>query len=55
MTTNCTRFYQAVSGDYCYLIATNNGLDTQTFIGWNPDVGSDCAGLWVGYWYSVGK
>jgi len=54
MIAGCKKFYQAVSGDYCYLIATNNGIDTATFTSWNPAVGSGCSTLFVGYYYCAG-
>jgi hypothetical protein len=56
MAAGCKSFYQAVSGDYCYGVATSHGTDVATFETWNPDTGTDpnsCT-LWLGYYYCVG-
>jgi len=45
--------YTAVSGDYCYLIAQNNGIDVSSFLSWNPSVSSDCSNLQVGTAYCI--
>lgn len=49
----CTKWYVAASGDYCSLIASNNGISTSQFITWNPSVGSNCASLYAGWAYCV--
>ncbi|KAK1841141.1 LysM domain-containing protein-like protein 1 [Colletotrichum chrysophilum] len=56
IVTNCNRWYQAVSGDFCQkIVDTHNGAFTLgQFYSWNPAVGSDCSGLWLGYYYCVG-
>jgi LysM repeat protein len=38
--------YTVVAGDYCWLIATNNGMNLEQFLNKNP--GLDCNNLWVG-------
>ncbi|KAL4781513.1 hypothetical protein BJX76DRAFT_363531 [Aspergillus varians] len=53
MVGGCTGFYQAKTGDGCWVITTNHGITQERFIDWNPAVGSDCAGLWPDYWYCV--
>lgn len=42
----CARSYTVVAGDYCYLIATNNGLSLQQFLSLNP--GLNCDPLRIG-------
>lgn len=51
ITSGCTQFYQAVSGDSCDSIASNYGISFQQFLEWNPAVGSSCDNLWVGEYY----
>jgi LysM repeat protein len=38
IVSGCTKWYTAKSGDYCYAIASANGIDTNTFMAWNPAV-----------------
>ncbi|KAK4449834.1 hypothetical protein QBC34DRAFT_462443 [Podospora aff. communis PSN243] len=40
------RSHIVVAGEYCWLIATNNGLTFEQFQAKNP--GLDCSNLWVG-------
>jgi len=56
MAPGCKTFYQAVSGDYCYAVATSHGTDVATFEAWNPDTGTNpnACTLWLGYYYCVG-
>ncbi|RPA73864.1 hypothetical protein BJ508DRAFT_333633 [Ascobolus immersus RN42] len=50
----CTKYYKAVSGDSCEGIATKHKtFTTAQFISWNPDVGSTCNTLLVGYFYCI--
>ena len=53
MTTSCTAFYQAVSGNTCSGIATTYNITLTEFYDWNPAVGTDCTSLWVNEWYCV--
>ncbi|RAK75243.1 LysM peptidoglycan-binding domain-containing protein [Aspergillus fijiensis CBS 313.89] len=53
MVTGCTSFYEAQSGDGCWAIAVDHGITQAEFIEWNPDVASDCSGLWPDYYYCV--
>lgn len=50
----CNKWYVAVPNDYCYLIATKFGIDTDTFMSWNPSVGPNCATLYPNYAYCIG-
>ncbi|KAH8901682.1 hypothetical protein GQ53DRAFT_851663 [Thozetella sp. PMI_491] len=56
--SNCNKFAQAQTGDYCYLFAQNNGITTDQLYAWNAVLGSDGSGcgteFWAGYWYCVG-
>jgi LysM repeat protein len=53
--STCTRYHKAVSGDTCQKIVDQYGTFSSTqFRGWNPAVGTDCAGLWLGYYYCIG-
>lgn len=48
------KYYQAVPGDSCSLIATRFGTFTITdFEKWNPAVGLACTQLFSGYYYCV--
>ncbi|KAJ6031531.1 hypothetical protein N7540_002263 [Penicillium herquei] len=53
IVSDCTEFYEAISGDGCYDIATVYGITLDQFIEWNPAVESDCSGLWVDEYYCV--
>lgn len=55
ITSTCTQYYKAVSGDTCAKIVDTYGTFTlDQFTSWNPAVSSDCSGLWVGYYYCIG-
>lgn len=54
MVGNCDTFHYVVSGDNCETIAKLAGVSTQTFIGWNPAVKSDCSGLWLDTYCCIG-
>ncbi|KAL1617782.1 hypothetical protein SLS54_007561 [Diplodia seriata] len=52
--STCTRYYKAVSGDSCSKIASSYGtFSLDDFLSWNPAVGEDCSGLWLGYYYCI--
>ncbi|KAJ5710539.1 LysM domain protein [Penicillium malachiteum] len=55
ISSDCVTYYEAVSGDSCWSIVTNDYpyLTEAEFIDMNPAVGSDCSDLWVGYDYCV--
>lgn len=56
IVAGCQRYHQAVSGDTCQGIVDRYGTFSLTqFYGWNPAVGSGCSGLWLGYYYCIGK
>ncbi|KAG8945534.1 hypothetical protein FRC04_000737 [Tulasnella sp. 424] len=45
---DCQTTYVVESGDYCWLIATNYGIDTETLLSNNPQVNSDCSNIYPG-------
>ncbi|KAG9042174.1 hypothetical protein FS837_011194 [Tulasnella sp. UAMH 9824] len=45
---DCQTTYVVASGDYCWLIATNHGIDTETLLSNNPQVNSDCSNIYPG-------
>lgn len=54
IVTDCTKYYQAVSGDSCASIIDEFGTFTLSqFQTWNPAVGKNCAGLFLGYYYCI--
>ncbi|KAH0365393.1 carbohydrate-binding module family 50 protein, partial [Aureobasidium melanogenum] len=54
IVSGCTKWYTAKSGDYCYVIASANGISTDTFMAWNPAVNApSCNNIQVGYAYCV--
>ncbi|EAW14094.1 putative LysM domain protein [Aspergillus clavatus NRRL 1] len=52
--STCTKYYQVASGDSCWSIEQANSITATQFNTWNPDVGSECAHLWLGYFVCVG-
>ncbi|KAF4217196.1 hypothetical protein CNMCM5878_006440 [Aspergillus fumigatiaffinis] len=52
--STCKTFYTAVEGDSCWSIEQACGISADDFVSWNPAVGEDCSGLWLGYSYCVG-
>ncbi|GAB1211410.1 hypothetical protein ATERTT37_000524 [Aspergillus terreus] len=52
--STCAKWHLAVSGDGCWAIEQEYGITAAQFNLWNPQVGSDCAGLWLGYYVCVG-
>lgn len=54
MVDNCDTFYLVESGDGCYDIAAEHGIDLSDFYAWNPAVGDTCTGLWANYYVCVG-
>ncbi|KAL6230022.1 hypothetical protein BDW75DRAFT_234733 [Aspergillus navahoensis] len=53
MVDGCTAFHLVVSGDTCADIAADAGISLTDFVSWNPGVGSDCSGLWLGYYVCI--
>ena len=45
-TEACSQYYTIQSGDICYNIAQNNGIDVNTLLSWNS--GLDCSNLQIG-------
>ncbi|KAK3313316.1 hypothetical protein B0H66DRAFT_594234 [Apodospora peruviana] len=55
MVDDCVRFYFRGESDlFCYDIAQYAGIELSEFVAWNPQVGSDCGGLWADTWYCIG-
>lgn len=54
MVSNCDTFHFVVDKETCETIAKLAGVDTNTFISWNPAVGSDCTGLWLSTYCCIG-
>ena len=54
MVDGCKSFYYVVSGDGCWSIANDHGIELADFYDWNPAVGTDCASLWPDYYVCVG-
>lgn len=50
----CDEWHEVVSGDSCQSIADDAGISLDTFYEWNPEVGSDCSSMWLGYGVCVG-
>lgn len=49
ITDKCTKYHVVVQGDGCWAIANEYGISLDDFYAWNPDVGTDCSSLWLGY------
>jgi hypothetical protein len=49
----CKAWHLAVSGDSCWTIEQKYDVAAAKFNAWNPKVGTDCAGLWLGYYVCV--
>lgn len=48
------KFHLAVSGDTCSGIVTKySTFSLSEFYKWNPAVGDQCTGLWLGYYYCI--
>ncbi|KAH7202900.1 uncharacterized protein BKA55DRAFT_531306 [Fusarium redolens] len=50
---NCNKFHQIAKTTTCSSIENYYKLPLSLFLTWNPAVGKDCSGLWVGYWVCV--
>ena len=53
MIDGCTAFHLVASGDTCADIAGDAGISPTDFVSWNPGVGPDCSGLWLGYYVCI--
>ena len=54
MVSNCDAFYLVASGDTCTTVAQKEGVSVTDIVSWNPDVGTGCTNLWLGYYICVG-
>lgn len=55
MVKDCDKFHMVEDGDNCAAIAKANGISLSQITTWNPEVGADCTGLWIGYYVCVSK
>lgn len=55
IVSDCTKFYDVMSGDGCYNIASTNNIQLSDFYSWNPAIKNDCSGLFPGYYVCVGR
>ncbi|KAB8226799.1 uncharacterized protein BDW43DRAFT_317486 [Aspergillus alliaceus] len=53
MVDNCDKFHMVVDDDQCGNIAQKYGISWNQFTTWNPQIGSGCSGLWLGYYVCV--
>lgn len=53
MVDNCDAFHMVVDGDECGNIAHKYGIAMSQFTQWNPEIKSDCSGLWADYYVCV--
>ncbi|KAF3389261.1 LysM domain-containing protein [Penicillium rolfsii] len=50
----CKQWHKVVSGNTCDTIQKQYGITAANFNMWNPQVGTNCASLWLGYYVCVG-
>lgn len=50
----CKKWHKVVSGNTCDTIQKQYGITAANFNKWNPQVGTNCASLWLGYYVCVG-
>ncbi|KAK4153834.1 hypothetical protein C8A00DRAFT_33378 [Chaetomidium leptoderma] len=53
MVKSCKKFHIVGDGTTCQAIATYDKITLADFYKWNPDVGSNCENLWLGYYTCV--
>lgn len=53
MVGNCDDFYLTKIGDVCSAIVTTKGISVAQFVSWNPQVKSDCSGMWANAYVCV--
>ena len=54
MVGNCNVFYLVRTGDNCAVIAQAHDISLESFIEWNPAVGTGCTGIWASTYACVG-
>ena len=52
-TSQCGRYYEVQSGDYCQQISLNNTISVPLFQEINPSINTDCTNLEPGFYYCV--
>ncbi|RHZ63585.1 LysM peptidoglycan-binding domain-containing protein [Aspergillus thermomutatus] len=50
----CKKWHKVVSGNTCDSIQKQYGITAADFNQWNPQVGTSCSTLWLGYYVCVG-
>lgn len=53
MVANCDKFYFVTTGSTCSGIINSNQVTLSDFVKWNPNVGSDCSGMWANVYVCV--
>ena len=54
LTDSCNKFQFIKAGDTCIDVASKNDIALDDFLRWNPQAGSNCAGLWANAYACVG-
>ncbi|KAF2420717.1 hypothetical protein EJ08DRAFT_702391 [Tothia fuscella] len=54
VTLSCNKWYLVVENDICLKVVNKINISLADFYTWNPDVGSTCAYLLLGYYVCVG-
>ena len=52
-TSQCGRYYEAQSGDFCQQISLNKSISVTLFEEINPSINADCTNLNPGFYYCV--
>ncbi|KAB8068091.1 hypothetical protein BDV29DRAFT_162703 [Aspergillus leporis] len=50
----CNNWHKVAKGDDCVSIEKQYGISAANFNTWNPQVGTSCSTLWLGYYVCVG-
>jgi len=54
MVTDCDKFYDVQSGDYCAGIASAESIPLASLYAWNPAIGTSCGDLYLSYYVCIG-
>lgn len=54
IAAKCNRYVLQKTGVFCADMAQAAGISLNQLYAWNPALGNDCSGLWVGYAYCIG-
>ncbi|KAK1749928.1 hypothetical protein QBC47DRAFT_439725 [Echria macrotheca] len=50
----CNKWHKVVKGEICQSVVDKEQISLDQFYQWNPAIGTDCQGLWLGYYVCVG-